>query len=178
MKFRSGKPQQQGKPERKCFECDSHLHTIKHCPHRNSGRKLGERFPTKGVAEYLHELRERFKSAEQYACSHAAKKQAQYATHYNLRSQNKVFSVGKQVLILVPDTTANKTFSRWQGPATMIVKKSPYSYIVELNGTKHHLHANKLRKFNYHVQRVTCEIPMTTGCNSAIIFEKTQILVR
>ena len=34
------------------------------------------------------------------------------------------------------------------------------------------MHANKLRKFNYRVQKVTCEIPMTAGCNSAIIYEK------
>ena len=126
----------------------------------------------KGVVEYLRELRERFKSAEQYASSHAAKKQAQYTTRYNLRSQDKVFSVGEQVLVLVPDSTASKTFSRWQGPATVVLKKSPYSYIVELNGTNHHMHANKLRKFNYRIQKVTCEIPMTAGCNSAIIYEK------
>ena len=128
----------------------------------------------KGMVEYLRELRERFKSAEQYASSHADKKQAHYATRYNLRSQDKVFTVGEQVLILVPDSTASKTFSRWQGPATVVVKKSPHSYIVELNGAKHHVHANKLRKFNYRVQKITCEIPkcMTADCNSAIIYEK------
>jgi len=75
----------------------------------------------KGVVEYLRQLRERFKSAEQYASSHADKKHAQYATRYNLRSQDKVFSVGEQVLILVLDSIANKTFSRWQGPATVVV---------------------------------------------------------
>jgi len=74
------------------------------------------------VVEYLRELRERFKTAEQYASSHAAKKQAQYTTRYNLRSQDKVFSVGEQVLVLVPDSTASKTFSRWQGPATVVSK--------------------------------------------------------
>jgi len=41
-----GKPQQQGKPERRCFECDSRLHLIKHCPHRNSRNKFHKHFPT------------------------------------------------------------------------------------------------------------------------------------
>ena len=41
-----GKPQQQGKPERRCFECDSRLHLLKHCPHRNSGNKFNKHFPT------------------------------------------------------------------------------------------------------------------------------------
>jgi len=45
---------------------------------------------------------------------------------------------------------------------------------VELNGAKHHVHANKLRKFYCHVQKITCEIPkcMTADCSSAIIYEK------
>jgi len=47
-----------------------------------------------GVVEYLRELRERFKSADQYASSHADEKQTQYATRYNLCSQDKVFNVG------------------------------------------------------------------------------------
>jgi len=41
-----GKPQQQSKPERRCFECDSRLHLLKHCPHRNSGNKFNKHFPT------------------------------------------------------------------------------------------------------------------------------------
>ena len=128
----------------------------------------------KGVVDYLHELRECLQHAEQYASSHATARQAQYTTRYNLRSRDKVFDPGEQVLILVPDSTASKTFSRWQGPATVVVKKSPYSYIVELNGARHHIHANKLRKFHYRVQQVSCDIPtcMTAGCSSAIIYEK------
>ena len=128
----------------------------------------------KGVVEYLRELRDRLSSAEQYASAHADKRQAQYTTRYNLRSQDKTFNIGEQVLLLVPDSTASKTFSRWQGPVTVTVKKSPYSYIVELNGSKHHVHANKLRKFHYRAHKVACDISrcMATDCSSAIIYEK------
>ena len=69
--------------------------------------------------EYLRELRERFGSAKQYASKHADKRQTQYTTRYNIRSQDKTFNVGEQVFILVSDSTSNKTFSRWQGPATI-----------------------------------------------------------
>ena len=57
--------------------------------------------------------------------------------------------VNEQVLILIPDSTSSKVFSRWQGPAKVIERKSPHSYIVELNGVNRRLHADKLRK--YHV---------------------------
>jgi len=58
------------------------------------------------------------------------------------------------VLILHPDLTASKVFSRWKGPATVVEVKSPYSYIVEYNGGRQHAHANKLRKYNVRVDEV------------------------
>jgi len=128
----------------------------------------------KGVAEYLSDLRERFKSVEEFASEHMKKKQVQYTTHYNLRSQDKSFDVGEQVLILAPDSTASKTFSRWKGPAIIMVKKSPYSYIVDLDGTRMHIHANKLRKYHNRVTEVQCIIPQNVPLDaySAIIYEQ------
>ena len=95
-------------------------------------------------------------------------------SRYNLRSRDKQFDVGKQVLVLTPDSTASKVFSRWRGPAVVDVKKSPYSYIVELDNTRIHVHANKLRNFFYMVQEITCEVPvyMAVSCDSAVIYER------
>ena len=128
----------------------------------------------KGVVKYLQELRERLGDAERYASEHADKRQTQYTTRYNLRCQDKTFNVGEQVLILVLDNTSSKTFRRWQGPATITVKKSPHSYIVELNGSKHKIHANQLRKFYCRAYKVWCTVTssITASCNSAIIYEK------
>ena len=128
----------------------------------------------KGVVEYLQELRERLGNAERYAFKHTDKRQTQYITRYNLRSQDKTFNVGEQVLILVPDSTSSKTFKRWQRPATITVKKSPNSYIVDLNGSKHQIHANQLRKFYCRVYNVSCNVTstITASCNSALIYEK------
>ena len=125
----------------------------------------------KGITDYLKELRERFDSVEAFAAEHANMKQTQYTNRYNLRSHDKSFDVGEQVLILTPDTTSSKTFSRWKGPAIVTIKKSPYSYIVDLEGTKVHVHANKLRKFNTRVQHVLCAVP-SFFCSTAIIYEK------
>ena len=128
----------------------------------------------KSVTEYLQDLRKRFATAEESASSHADAKQTQYATRYNLCSRKKHFEVGEQVLVLTPDSTASKVFSRWRGPAIVVVKNSPHSYTVELDNTPIHVHANKLRKFHHRMQEVTCEVPiyMAVSCDSAVIYEK------
>jgi len=128
----------------------------------------------KSVTDYLKDLRERFAIAEQYASEHADVKQTQYAHHYNLRSREKQFDINEQVLVLTPDSTASKTFSKWRGPGIIVSKKSPHSYLVEIDNTRIHVHANKLRKFHHRVQEVTCEVPVYTAvsCDTAVIYEK------
>jgi len=52
---------------------------------------------------------------------------------------------------------ASKVYSQWKGPATVVEVKSPYSYLAELDGARHHVHANKLRKFHVWVDEVIFE---------------------
>ena len=68
------------------------------------------------------------------------------------------------VLILTPDSTSSRTFSRWQGPAQVVKVCSPYSYIVEHNSNQHHLHANKLKPFVVAADEVTCCVDFDTVC--------------
>ena len=68
-------------------------------------------------------------------------------THYNLRSRDKSFNVGDQVIVLFPDS-ANKLVSKFQGPATIRTKLNDYAYMVEMpDGAVRRLHANKLRAY-------------------------------
>ena len=71
-----------------------------------------------------------------YATTHSQREQEKYATHYNLRSKDKHFEVGEKVLILMPDSTVSRAFSKWTGPATVVEVLSPYSYAVDVAGTK------------------------------------------
>ena len=48
-------------------------------------------------------------------------------------------------------------FAKWKGPAEIIEIKSPYSYVVEYNGSRYHLHANKLRKFCIQADEAECD---------------------
>ena len=69
--------------------------------------------------------------------------------------------------MLAPDLGGAKLYSRWQGPGTIIEVKSPYSYIVELNSKKRHIHANKIRKFHERIEQA-----MVNNCS--VIFEKDE----
>ena len=59
--------------------------------------------------------------------------------------------------MIVLDNATGKLCKRWQGPATVVRIKSPYSYLVDLgDGRVRHVHANKMRKFHVRVQ--SCNI--------------------
>jgi hypothetical protein len=58
---------------------------------------------------------------------------------------------------LNPDTSSSRLWSRWRAPATIVDKSGEYSYLVEIDGVKQWIHANKLRKFDVRVADVICE---------------------
>ena len=59
--------------------------------------------------------------------------------------------------MLMPDSTSSRMFSIWSAPGTIVEVRSPYSYIVDVDGVHKHSHANKLRKFHVRVDSVTCD---------------------
>jgi len=79
----------------------------------------------KNATTYLRELHEKLEIAESYATSHAERQQNRYAAHYNLRSRDKHFDVGERVLVLMPDATSSRMFSKWSGPGTIVEVRSP-----------------------------------------------------
>jgi len=108
----------------------------------------------KNAQEYLRDLHDKLQVAKTYATSHSQREQKKYATHYNLRSKDKHFEVGETVLIMMPDSTASRAFSKWTGSATVVKVLSPYSYVVKTASTKRNFHANKLRTFHVRVESV------------------------
>ena len=86
--------------------------------------------------------------------AHCVKAQKQYVTHYNLRSKDKSFEPGNQVLELFPDNT-NKLIAKFHGPAIVRTKLNDYAYLVEMSDVAvRRLHANKLRLYVQRIQSV------------------------
>ena len=124
----------------------------------------------KTVDGYLKELKQKLITAREYAEKHAKREQQHYVSHYNLRSRDKHFTVGESVLVLLPDSTSSKVFSKWKGPAKIIEVRTPYSYIVELDGGQRQLlHANRLRKYHLRVDEVKCSSVELFAWSSSIV---------
>ncbi|GFY67749.1 retrovirus-related Pol polyprotein from transposon opus [Trichonephila inaurata madagascariensis] len=118
----------------------------------------GEReIPTSGarsVEEYLKQLQKKLQDAHDIASQNSAKNQERMTSHYNLRSREKRFSVGDEVLVLMPSFT-HKLLNTWIGPAKVVKLTSPHSCLVQMeDGSTRELHVNKLRPYISRVDHV------------------------
>ena len=111
------------------------------------GRADGPALSTSTVKEFCEKIASDIKVGYDLAAVESAKAQDHYVSHYNKRSKDKSFDVGKQVIVLFPDSN-NKMLAKFQGPAMIKEKLNDYAYLVEMpNGAVRRLHANKLCKY-------------------------------
>ncbi|GFQ95984.1 retrovirus-related Pol polyprotein from transposon opus [Trichonephila clavata] len=118
----------------------------------------GEReIPTgaaRSVEEYLKQLLKKLQDAHEIASENSAKNQERMTSHYNLRSRGKSFSIGDEVLILMPSST-HKLLNTWIGPAKVVNLTRPHSFLVQMeDGNTRELHVNKLRPYISRVDHV------------------------
>ena len=120
----------------------------------------------KSVSEYLSELQTKLKEIHDSAESHATVEQQRYVNQYNRKARHKEFQLGQQVIVLIPDST-NKLLKKWQGPASVVEKKSN-SYLIELDhGQRRWLHANLLRPYHPRVDQAVIN-------NCSIVYEEDE----
>ncbi|XP_064482824.1 uncharacterized protein LOC135395659 [Ornithodoros turicata] len=101
----------------------------------------------KPASEYLAELRHKINVADERARAAVAESQERSIRHYNLRTRDKQFSDGDQV-IWFDDNNGDKLRPKWTGPATILERTRPYSYLIEFeDGNRKTVHANKLRPY-------------------------------
>ncbi|GFX18903.1 retrovirus-related Pol polyprotein from transposon 17.6 [Trichonephila clavipes] len=103
---------------------------------------------SQSAADYLQEMKINMEKAAESSSLTAAQKQKAYGDYFNKRSSVKNFSIGEQVVLLIPDSS-NKIYARWTGPGEIIQHHPPHSYKVKLSdGTVRHVHVNKIRKYH------------------------------
>ncbi|GFQ83628.1 retrovirus-related Pol polyprotein from transposon 17.6 [Trichonephila clavata] len=103
---------------------------------------------SQSAADYLQEMKIKMEKAAESASLTAAQKQKSYGDYFNKRSSVKNFSIGEQVVLLIPDSS-NKIYARWTGPGEIMQHHPPHSYKVKLpDGTVRHVHVNKIRKYH------------------------------
>ncbi|GFT65282.1 retrovirus-related Pol polyprotein from transposon opus [Trichonephila clavipes] len=103
---------------------------------------------SQSAADYLQEMKINMERAAESASLTAAQKQKAYGDYFNKRSSVKNFSIGEQIVLLIPDSS-NKIYARWTGTGEIIQHHPPYSYKVKLpDGSVRHVHVNKIRKYH------------------------------
>ncbi|GFQ83842.1 CCHC-type domain-containing protein [Trichonephila clavata] len=108
----------------------------------------------RSVEEYLKQLQKKLQDAHEIASENSAKNQECMTSHYNLRSREESFSVGDEVLILMPSST-HKLLNTWIGPAKVVKLTRPHSCLVRMeDGNTRELHLNKLRPYISRVDHV------------------------
>ena len=110
------------------------------------------------VVDYLLDLKSKLEKSLDLAREHSDLAQGRYAAQYNKRARDKSFYVGDEVLILAPHTMKSKTMSRWQGPGRVLEVLAPYSYLIELNGVRQRVHADRLRHYLREVESLTTSL--------------------
>jgi hypothetical protein len=111
------------------------------------------------IADYLHELREKLAAVNTYANEQLAREQKRWVGRYNLRSRDKKFTEDETVMILQPDSTTSRLWSRWRALASTVSELGDYS-LVEYNGARPIVHANKLRQYDIRVNVLQCKLLM------------------
>ncbi|GFX77388.1 retrovirus-related Pol polyprotein from transposon 412 [Trichonephila clavipes] len=108
----------------------------------------------RSVEEYLRQLQKKLQDAHEIASGNSTKNQERMTSHYNLRSREKSFSVGDEVLILLPSST-HKLLNTWIGPAKVVaLTRSHYCLVQMEDGSTRELHINKLRPYISRVDHV------------------------
>ncbi|XP_076461701.1 uncharacterized protein LOC143294155 [Babylonia areolata] len=98
------------------------------------------------TAEYVVDLRNRIEETCELARRNLAAACQRHAEVFNRKSQNRVFSPGDKVLLLLPQRH-NKLQLCWQGPFEVLERKGEADYKIRMGGQDKLYHANLLKRY-------------------------------
>ena len=117
---------------------------------------------TKTTYQYILDLQERLQHTCELAKNELQKSQARYKSYYDKRAKPRKFSVGDEVLLLLP-TDNNKLLMNWKGPFPIIAKIGSMDYKINLGHRVQTFHANLLKQY-FRRQDTELNIPEVKGC--------------
>ncbi len=95
-------------------------------------------------------MRERLSRMSELVQENLKKAQRQQKVWYDRNAREREFQGREQVLVLLP-TSANKLLAQWQGPYPIVRKVGKVDYLVDMHDRRKRrqiLHANMLRKWH------------------------------
>ena len=100
---------------------------------------------------YVLELRDKLEQCTEIAAMNASANTEKFKSYFDLKSQDRRFKVGDEVLILLPDQK-QKLLLSWKGPHTVTEVRNRVNYIVDVDGKGKLYHANLLKKYHQRVR--------------------------
>ncbi|XP_042229996.1 uncharacterized protein LOC121871652, partial [Homarus americanus] len=97
--------------------------------------------------QYVLELRDKLSQCAKIAAQNADISNTKYKAYFDVKSQDRQFIPGDEVLVLLPDKKS-KLLVSWNGPYKVLEKRSRVNYVIdEPKGPKLY-HANLLKKYH------------------------------
>ncbi|XP_076454791.1 uncharacterized protein LOC143289631 [Babylonia areolata] len=122
------------------------------------------------TAEYVVDLRNRIEETCELARRNLAAASQRHAEVFNRKSQNRAFSPGDKVLLLLPQRH-NILQLCWQGPFEVLERKGEADYKIRMGGQDKLYHANLLKRYvERQADSVSCEVPMV----AVAVIEETE----
>ena len=97
--------------------------------------------------QYVIELREKLDQTAQIAAHNSDISASKFKSYFDVKSQDRQFSPGDEVLILLPDNT-HKLLMAWSGPYVVLERKNRVNYLIDKGGTPKLFHANLLKRYH------------------------------
>ena len=97
--------------------------------------------------QHVLDLRKSLEDCSELASAYADKSTDRFKTYFDLKSQNRYFNVGDEVLILLPDLQ-KKLLLSWSGPHKVLERRGKVNYIIDQKGKPHLYHVNLLKKYH------------------------------
>ncbi|XP_037794286.1 uncharacterized protein LOC119589789 [Penaeus monodon] len=104
--------------------------------------------------QYVIELKDKLEECAKIAARNAEISSTKFKSYFDLKSQDRKFRPGEEVLVLLPDNT-NKLLMSWNGPYTVLECRNKVNYLIDEGGKPKLLHANLLKK--YHRRAISCQ---------------------
>ena len=102
------------------------------------------------VVSHVITIRERLQAMSEVARENLGAAQKKQKTWYDKHARERSFSVGEQVLVLLPSST-NRLQAEWQGPYTIQRQVGPVDYEINMSNKRKKLrvfHVNMLRHWH------------------------------
>ncbi|XP_069983753.1 uncharacterized protein [Penaeus vannamei] len=97
--------------------------------------------------QYVIELKDKLEECAKIAAQNAEISSSKFKSYFDLKSQDRKFSPGEEVLVLLPDNQ-NKLLMSWSGPYTVLECRNKMNYLIDEGGKQKLLHANLLKKYH------------------------------